>query len=252
MLAVEPHLAGLPWQHLFAFSQGQSQHEINRLLVTIIPNLGWASVVTRTRPSQLFFRYPKYRLCQSNDREIELARRQLNYFDTKTWPAFDISVVLGHGYWPKNSGEHPQIIVGNKPLSVKDWCDLASREVLVLHSCWSGTSADASPWADGILTVHLLGGDCRAVVAPVGRAPVEAMAALHQKLSEPMPDETLGTCYLRALAIEPSVSLYTLFGLGIAQPRPNEDRQNRISEQAPPTHLRLVDDQRKRSRINLE
>jgi hypothetical protein len=216
MLAIEPRLSALPWQHLFSHSQGFSRLTSEPLLVTIVPNMGWGPLLDRNP----FRGMPVLRelVCQSNDPVIEKARSVLNALKKNhPIPPFNLGVVLGHGYWPERAGRLPEIVISNKKLEAEDWLEVANCQIIVLHSCWSGTAAEATQWAEGALVVHLLG-PSRAVVAPVGEVPVMAMEAMHREFVGGVANETLGERYLRALTREPSVSLYTIFGLGSEMP----------------------------------
>ena len=216
MLATEPRLSALPWQHLFAFSQGFTKLGDEPLLVTIVPNMGWGPLVDR---------YPLVRLpevqeliCRSNDPVVARARSVLDELKAAhPRPPFNLGIVLGHGYWPEQTGRLPEIMVSNRKLEAEDWLEVANCQIIVLQSCWSGTAAQATQWAEGALVVHLLG-PSRAVVAPVGEVPIVAMQTMHKEFVGGAANETLGERYLRALKAEPSVSLYTIFGMGSEMP----------------------------------
>ncbi len=211
ILSVDPQGSCLPWQHLFSFADGA----IGDYLVTLSPNLGWASLTSRSsRP--LKRRDPIRLVCDSDDSMVVEARTLLEPLIAGDQP-FNIGVVLGHGTLPSDTAVPPTVAIGQRVLDATDYRRLNSHEVIVMHSCWTA-GGNPNRWAHGLLAVDLLGGPCRAVLAPVGLVSPKVISALQAELSRPQSSETLGARYLAAVRQHPGASLYNLLGMGSIEP----------------------------------
>lgn len=212
MLAVDHEQTCLPWQHLFSFAGNDLP---KTWLVTLCPNLGWATMMARREPAP-GPEDPARLICQSTDPAVVQARQRISHLLAPELQDFDTGVVLGHGLLPPYGA--PEIKVGDDILGLDDFCLLNRHQVAVVHSCWTGSARAPQPWGHGMLISHLLGRNCQSAFAPVGLVSPEAIEALQRSLTGGE-KASLGVRYLRAIAAHPSVSLYNLHGLGSTAPR---------------------------------
>ncbi len=200
MLAVEPELANLPWQSLFR-TLGE-----RGIVVSIVPSVTWATLQMREAetpsPSTLIL---------SDAADLRILRDQIAA-DRTTWTKSDSSIacVLGHGIWSNGS---TAVEVSNRSLTLTDWLDIATRRVVVAHSCFGGKVSERFSGDLGGLPGVSLAMGCRVFCSPVSSIPVETAAILHRHLFQMPGPQDFGSRYLAAIEEDERVGLYNLYGL---------------------------------------
>ena len=212
MLAVEPKLSSLPWQHLTQrFWPGR-----NKPLTTLVPSLGWAALAS-AEPRQ----YPtNFRLRLST--EADRVRQQRGLPDLQTIRGQIIkaerggsralhstAIITGHG--TVSQGRIPAVDA-NGIVRVEDWIEFSDSRIVVLHSCFGGHSEPKDLGDLGGVPGLTLGGWTRILCAPVAEVPIEAAICLSQKHLAPDGPLEFGERYRAALAENPIVALYNLYG----------------------------------------
>ena len=214
LLAVDSELPRLPWQHLF--QSIASRHGRSAPIVSLVPNLGWIHLSTRWRRASGFERRnPPLRVyCQSDDPDVVRARSSITQIDKEaSWRSVeDVGVVLGHGEQADSGHQIPTVTVNGVAIGFKQWLEIAQQRSVLLHSCWTGNGLSGRLGDLGSLVGLLLGGKCRAVIAPIGRVPVEAVETMHAAVIGGVAREHIGVRVQQAISRDPAASLYTLYG----------------------------------------
>jgi hypothetical protein len=217
MLAVEPHLAALPWQHLLSvclarLSLTSSADEARtQYLVSIIPNAS-AVVLGGNRKKGLESGIKKI-ISNSGGHGISEVKTVIDRTtSTGEESEFGVLIVLGHG-------ERREELVlpvadlgdGQQIDSIEKWIEIIRSRHVILHCCHSGR---ADP-----LFMHELGGlpglalnlGSTAMLAPVTEVGERTAIALQESLFENA-SLSIGESYLKAISNNRSVCLYNYFG----------------------------------------
>ena len=200
VLAIEPSIAGLPWQNLMS-SLGRGD-----LLISIVPSITWASLGRATNAAIV----PPTALL-SDDANLMGLRQQI-LTSKRAWARDNLSIacVLGHGIWGNGFAS---VRVGRRTLELSDWLDIATHRVIVAHTCFGGETSDSFSGDLGGLPGPCLSIGCRLFCAPVTDVPIETAAVLSRHLFDSPGPPECGERYLSAIAEDPRVSLYNLYGL---------------------------------------
>ena len=214
ILAVEPHLAALPWQHLIAVSAATLEFErsadraVTQYLVSIVPNAR-AIMLDASRDFNLGI-LPI--ISSEKDPAIlevsdSIARTTLPYATSRV----SACVVVGHGK-KSDGGDLPVINLGHKQLdTIEEWVKIMRARHVILHCCHSA-GADA-------LFMHELGGlpgialslGSSVLLAPVTEVGERTAITLQESVFE-NPESPIGKSYLNAVSKNPTVCLYNFFG----------------------------------------
>lgn len=215
MLAVEPHLATLPWQHLISMAaensnlQRSADQAVTRYLVAIVPN---ASVAipgdSRTSNSN-----PGIQAVLTSDLAIstvaDVVRRTSS---PKNSHQFSICVLVGHGH--KVEGRALPIVElgdGRQIATIEQWIATIRSRHVVLHCCHSGGTEPLFMQELGGLPGLALSLGSATLLAPVKEVGDRTAITLQESLFE-NPHASIGQAYLSAISDNRSVCLYNLFG----------------------------------------
>lgn len=200
MLAIDPDLAGLPWQNLFAL------HEGGRLLVTMIPSISAATLHMNRHKEDV---PADAKLSLASD--LQILRRQIE-IDVSSWKFHGLSIacVLGHGVWSDTGRTTVESEDGD--LTFENWLDLVTRRVVVVHSCFGGKISECFSGDLGGLPGIGLAMGSRVFCAPVSAVPVETATVLHRHLFHAEGPADIGSRYIAAMMEEPAVGLYNVYG----------------------------------------
>jgi hypothetical protein len=206
MLAVEPHMAGLPWQDLIR----RFWPARNPVLVTLIPNFGWAADSYKD-----LHKYPKTPLNWfdlSPNAEFKDLNKQIQA-DVKDRPQRISStfIALGHG---NESDGITTIEAYSGELGPNHWSNLGEYRSLLIHACSGGTSTRSFLGDLDGLPARCLSTGCRLVCAPVAKIPLRAAEKLHEWHGDSRQPNSFGWRYLQAMAADPWVGIYTCYGFG--------------------------------------
>ena len=202
VLSVEPDIAMLPWQDLVSGLMRRG------IIVSLVPSLGWAWFNYRRNLQHepgLRFELSTAPDLKSLRGRIEENKRSL--FDRN----LSAAIVLGHGTWSEG-GITSVITHEGRPLQLPDWISLAQHRLAIVHSCFGGGVKHQFLGDLGGLPGVALGISCRMFCAPVAEVAPDAAWALHHHFTRKGGPRTFGQRYLDALAEDPSVSLYNLYG----------------------------------------
>lgn len=237
MLAVEPSLASLPWRHLIPEADRRDaqqaeaslaslpwQHLTQRFwpgrkkpLTTLVPSLGWAALTSaelRQHPPNFYLRLSSeadHLRQQHGLPDLQTLRGQIIKAERDgSWALRSTVIITGHG--TVSQSEIPAVDA-NGIVRVEDWIDYSDSRILILHSCFGGYSAPRHLGDLGGVPNLTLGGQTRLLCAPVAEVPIEAALCLSQKHLAPDGPREFGERYRAALAENPIVALYNLYGL---------------------------------------
>lgn len=210
-LALEPNLATLPWQDLI-YAQGRRPGQ--EVVVSIIPSFSWAALSSaRAASSRPGVSRPDVDplLTLSNASDLTALRDTIRA-DRATLRRRcpSVAILLGHG--TRTETGLPSVAAATRPLSLEDWLEVAEYRLNVVHSCFSGQVERHLLGDLGGLPGLVLGINCRLLCAPVAEVPLATARALHTCLLATDGPREFGLRYLAAVAQEPSVALYNLYG----------------------------------------
>jgi len=214
MLALEPNLASLPWQHLF---QSLGVRHLNRkIVVSLVPNLGWAPL--SYRQGNDFKGTIEEFLSSESGEELATAREEIKgHLSNARERAIDAAVVLGHGKFNSAaSTKIPDVRIGDRILSFDDWMAISASRIVVLHSCHTGHTVPEFLGDFGAVPGMALGLGARVVCAPVAEIPPAAAAILNRFIFGSGEANTVGGRYLNGISEMPVLSLYNLYGIAAA------------------------------------
>jgi hypothetical protein len=212
MLATDPDLAGLPWQNLldtFYPSMGY--------VISLVPSFRWAT--TSLRAAHHYPRGVNLDELSADNTLAELVAEIRNNESTLRDSCDSLAVVAGHGVLPGHLGlsEHPStllpLVVGQdeRLISPTRWLDLIQYRVLMVHSCFGGFASESFLGDLGGIP-HLAMSSSRLLCAPVCEVPTSAALALHKRMFSNRGLSSIGAAYRQAIADNPFVSLYNLYG----------------------------------------
>jgi cold shock CspA family protein len=226
ILAVEPKLAGLPWQEIV-------RQACDEVVISLVPNLSWAEMAYRVRDNT---EGVHLELCDDPHPEIASFRHELEQQQDMLKDCFgSVAVVLAHGI-PASAADPlvlPEVKASDGPLqSVKDWHHIAGCRLCFLHSCHAGTTSEVFLGDLGGIPGVLLSLKTRLLFAPVSQVPLETIRVIHRHLTDKEGPAELGLRYLAATMEDPRVALYNLYGfadepqrsfLSATRPRADKD-----------------------------
>ncbi|HEV7589657.1 MAG TPA: hypothetical protein VGO40_16195 [Longimicrobium sp.] len=204
LLAVDPHLAGLPWQDLFR------RVDERETIVSLVPNFGW---ITGSYHRAWQSSSDGLALVMSDEDEdlrplAERIRQDRPGISAQFGSA---AIVLGHGVWKEDV---PSVRIGRSALTLEEWMRAVDRRVCVVHSCYGGRADHRFLGDIGQLPGLALALGCRLFIAPVAEVPLAAATALHDHLVRANGPREIGLRYLEAIREHPAVALYNLYGFG--------------------------------------
>ena len=207
-LAVDPVLAGLPWQALIGHSARSRTRDA--YLVSVVPNLGIACMNGRNSEFQSGI---GLNISSETDQAItDIARKIKQTVPLCPVKNVSVRVVAGHGF-ARDAG-HPtglRLGMAGEISGIDDWITLLDRRHMILHVCHSGQAAPIFMGEMGGVPGIALSLGAEAIVAPITEVASSAACVLQECLFDGSSD-CLGAAYLRAVARDPSISLYTLYG----------------------------------------
>lgn len=208
LLAVDPELDRVPWQHLFKVVADELGVRVP--VVSLIPSFGWSYLAsnTSTRRRGLHTKY-----CGSDDPEITETLRQITTIEAgvrKAGHVNSLAVVLGHGEPKHDPDSLPTVMVDGQPVSRVAWLTMSQWASVLIHSCGAAHGQAGVLGDVGSLVGLLLGGRCKAVVAPMGYIPIDAICAMHRSMLAE--GSEIGAKLLAASAAQPAATLYCLYG----------------------------------------
>jgi hypothetical protein len=220
MLAVEPELAGLPWQNLLPVAWPEP------MIVSVVPSFSWAA-----RAYDRFAIHPPGpKLVLAAD--DELVASDASWADKRSFLDLkrlierneaamrrripSIAIALGHGRWDP-AAKTALVAVNGKPIpcasrTEENWLDLGRYRVLVTHSCHAGAVRAHYLGDMGGLPGITLGMKCRLHCAPVTEVPPDVAFTLQHHLIEDTILSTFAERYLAAIRRDRRVSLYNIYG----------------------------------------
>jgi len=205
VIAIDPVLAGLPWQGLIRELDGG-------IVVSLVPNLSWAAMthftagqtVDRVRLNLVQFDegLERFRLRLRDDYEI--LRQRLR----------SAAVVLAHGVKVPKESRLGGVCFAERPLWIEDWFDMAVHRLCIVHACHAGTAEAVSVSLGdlGGIPGLVLSAGTRLLCAPVAEVPVSAAETLHGCVTSGDGPREFGLRYLHSIRTDPRISLYNLYG----------------------------------------
>lgn len=221
VLAVPSTLAALPLQHLF-MSALAGRSEEREIIISVVPNLGTLPLGWRNSgaPSASVW------LSSEQDEYIpQVVEAVTAHGLTGTKYRLPISVVVGHGSLPSDTGLENLPIVSQGPGAadlddVGRWKEvIQTGGVALIAACSTGSMDAAQLGGFGALPLFALGLGCRLLIAPVKEVDPETAIALIDRLfgSEANQEASIGDLYLAAIQDDPSVALFNLYGVSLTK-----------------------------------
>jgi len=199
MLALEPELAGLPWQNLMMRLEENT-------VVSLIPSIPWvlqeAGRAARIWPASAF---------ETTDaRDLEPLTRMISA-SRRTPNPKSVGIVAGHG--TESASGIPRIVGGSgRAISFERWVEIAERRIVTVHSCFGGSTRRAVLGDFGGLAGLALGLGCRIICAPIAEVPALAAIKFQEQLTKTGVPSEIGLRYFDAVRQNPAVSFYNAYG----------------------------------------
>ena len=211
VVAMEPDLSGLPWQHLLMGAAEGLGCSASQFSVSIVPNLGWAPFGRQTEVHE--FRVHAAISDEPDSRTQRVASVVSESLAALRGRPTNLSVILGHGQAPSQS-LLPIIRIGNATLStIDEYLPYIQSRVVIVHSCHTGDARHQFLGDFGALPGLALGLGCNVLIAPVAEVSPEAAIALTQALLDERSESSIASRYLRAINECPEVCLYNIYGV---------------------------------------
>lgn len=204
LLAPDAAFAGTPWQMLIRDCISPTK------VISIVPSLSW--VVLGQRRSH--FNASDFQLALSSETQLDSLRLRIRETEHLLRARLgSAAVILGHG---TRSGDMPSVSAGpnGQQITLARWIDaLGGLRFVLVHSCHTGFGQRTFLGDLGGLPGLAMSLGCRLLCAPVSAVPIEAAVTLHEALIAEEGGGDFATCYLAAIEQDPTVALYTLYGL---------------------------------------
>jgi hypothetical protein len=216
MVALDANLASLPWQHLICSRAPKRPGAAmgTEYLVALVPSLG-AMILTKGF-DQYFRNGIAAHLSDETDRVVRevsnAVQSSIRPYDGQS--SASVCILVGHGSPRSSQRRMPTVRLGShgELSSAEDWMSVLHHKHVVLHCCHTGRA--------NAVFMHELGGvpglainlGVEVFCAPVTEVGAAAACELQRSLFAKPDNSEFGHAYLDAIARNPEVSLYNIYG----------------------------------------